>query len=146
MFEKYTADYAKFDEPLRTLADAADNGTAEAKELAELPPSQKAAMYEDWMRRAILRGRRPPPAWSPGMPNSFSIARSKTVVCGNGEQRAAALEFLELSAAPAALDRVERLKRWALERRIPDLTERINAAHLRLKEILDAELSILPKT
>lgn len=129
MYEKYAANYANFDGGLKELIDHAETGVSphEREALVNLTLPQKQQVYEDWMLR-----RDPPRPITPRMlvaadPDFYLGRAEQTVVCGDSVQRALALEFIQNSGSSLAWPRLDRLIRWAEQRQLPGLPEKILA-------------------
>jgi hypothetical protein len=122
--EKYAPTADNIDRVGRQLTDMA----AGVEAVRALSSADRGALYEGWMQASD---------W-PGLaaaimvradPEFYGARARRTLVCGAAEQKQRALEFLKISAHPAALGVLERCREQALSRRSHALA---NAAGLAL--------------
>ena len=144
MYEKYSANYSQFDNDLKSLIERLETGVSpeDREMLSRLSPQQKVHLYEDWLQR-----RQPP---RPNTPRtlveadpSFFLARAEqTVVCGGPDQRMLALDFLEKCGSSQVDARLERLARWAEQRKLPEWPEKIQAVRERVSRVENRGLRV----
>ena len=134
--EKYLREtYALDDLPEEVTAviAEAEKGNIERVEYLKLDDDGRRQLYEDWMNRP----NDPPVATARALITvdaEFFLRRAQqSVVCGNAEQRARALEFLKIAPSDKSLEAVEKLLHWAQHRNLPELAKSINATLDHLK-------------
>ncbi len=136
MSESYTANYAMFSESQKQLLEQIENSNSQTEDehskvqtaILCLLPEHKELIYQDWTIR-----RDPARPATPGQlvaaDEAFFLRRAaQSVVCGDSQQRARALEFIELCASPRNIDCLQRLADWARHRQLREAYAQISAA------------------
>lgn len=126
LLEKFKVPLDKYPESVRQLTTAAAEGKIDKDKFYRLLPDDRELLYEAWLR-SEQPSPRTPRALAAVDATFYSVRAEKTVVCGDGPQRARALEFLVKMQSPETKAVLERLLEWADRRNLPELREQIRA-------------------
>lgn len=115
---------------VRLVADELAAGRLDPAAFASLTPDERAMLYEDWLART------PRSADAPRLlvlaDRELYLARAqRTLVCGDSDQRAVALEFYARAGDPGGAAYLATVERWARGKCDPDLARgaaRVRAA------------------
>jgi hypothetical protein len=134
-FEKFVAEkYGVLQAELKTLADgAADSGKIDAEAFSKLTMEERLLLYDDWMTRPDPPPPRTPAALVAADPVLYLARAERSLVGGSDDQKARALEFLELAGSRDAIPLLQKARQWSVKRRTSDLTAKIEDVIERLE-------------